>query len=402
MKRQLEVWAVALMIGHVTTACVVDGVDPDRTPVLAEGEQCGPGEVIQRIDGVWRCAADASSGLTLSDDASCADGDVIVRTGDGWACATASLPDPSTTPVSIAGACMPGQVVIRTESGWGCAAPFFPPVRRTPVLGEDEVCAAGDAVVRTSVGWGCSPVVTSVDVTVDDADECGPAGGRQVRVDVGGGEGTTFEVCNGMEGADGPPGPAGELSAAVYGYRARARISLPSSGVQLPQNNNDAQSLRFISNNDLSITALAGGAPGAALDVTCGNGMGSRPNCNQRREQLGVSFTPPTDGTYRICASFNHTVSGDSFLGAVVVFLWAVTNNGNQSIRVRGPIEQAHGIIADGIARVSAVHLCDQFELSGGGRQTLRLAHWQIGSIDLNEITGPFIVEIERLAPFAP
>ena len=139
--------AAALGLG----ACVVDGVDPERTPILPDGTVC---------------AADQ----------------VVVRSESGWRCGSLAGIDVSRTPVlAQSSPCQVGQIVVRSADGWRC----------------ESIGPTGGA---------------SVVVDVEAATGCTDAGGQRVSVQVSGESPVVFEVCNGAvgaAGADGMPGPTG-------------------------------------------------------------------------------------------------------------------------------------------------------------------------------------------------
>ena len=47
---------LAVVCAAATGACVVDGIDPDRTPVLKDGTACGANQLIVRTEAGWACA----------------------------------------------------------------------------------------------------------------------------------------------------------------------------------------------------------------------------------------------------------------------------------------------------------------------------------------------------------
>ncbi len=317
------------LIALAAIGCVVDGVDPDRTPVLADG---------------ITCAVD--------------------------------------------------QIIVRTPSGWRCSSTPAIDSARTPVLPETATCDPGQAVFRSSDGWRCENVATSdLSVAVEEATACGDGGGQRVTIGDPGGTNTSFEICNGAEGAAGVVGPPTEYR------RWFARGLIRPSGAELPLSVLPASSADPIypSDDGLALETLPGSAATADLRIPCVNGGPGEGDCGGRDEQLGISFAAPTAGLYRICAELNHELASVSPAPARTFFRLDETPDNSSQALTEGASQRAHGV--EDARQLIPIRLCDVFSASTAGRVTIRVALWQQGALDESLLVGSVLFDIERLPP---
>ena len=397
MFRYLGSKVAAAAAACVMVGCVVDGVDPDRTPVLTDNQQCETDEI-------------------------------LVRTSSGWACAALSSLEVATT-VDAA---------------------------RTPILNEGERCAPGEAVLQTETGWRCGGVGTSsLAVTLATPGSCGDAGGQRVELLVNG-RLSAFEVCNGPAGpqgatgsrgpagstgptgpagpsgprgpvgAIGPVGPVGPIGSTgpagptgptgppgpstppdLFGWRARAQILTLAGPVEAPTFPISASTPAFISDADLEVIELPGSSsPAPVLRIACATGAAGISTCDGPAEQIGFSFRIPSTGAFKVCAHFNHRITTSvSGVEGQVSFLLARTQNASVTINQRGRIENAHGITAAaGTSDLRGMSVCDRFGVTNpnASRMMIRLGYWLSGEVADSEIVGPVVFEVERLRPGGP
>ena len=351
--------AAALGLG----ACVVDGVDPERTPILPDGTVC---------------AADQ----------------VVVRSESGWRCGSLAGIDVSRTPVlAQSSPCQVGQIVVRSADGWRC----------------ESIGPTGGA---------------SVVVDVEAATGCTDAGGQRVSVQVSGESPVIFEVCDGAvgaagpagsagpqgpagpegpEGPIGPTGPTGPAGGAESGWRARATIQLRTDdAVTL------VGKLRYRATNPDYIvqssgprisTALPGSAPSEAELAHPLRGRCQprhRKLRRPRQNSMGISFVARVKrplSRLRRSSTTSCRTRLDCRFQARVFFIWIRTNDNGTSAIIEQRRSRAGSWCLGGISATQSgarLRVCDIIRRLRRPRSD-ESAPWRYGSratIDRSEIIG--------------
>jgi hypothetical protein len=103
----------------------------------------------------------------------------------------------------------------------------------------------------------------------------------------------------------------------------------------------------------------------AASGTTCGGGAS---------ESFGVAFTPPTTGTYEVCADFAHAVNISSSDAILHTFGWVRTATNSQTIDATGNGKIFTYTANATEANSNSIHTCGIFSgLTGGTEYGFRV-----------------------------
>lgn len=113
--------------------------------------------------------------------------------------------------------------------------------------------------------------------------------------------------------------------------------------------------------------------------------------CAAGDESVGVSFTIPYAGKYKVCGEFIHGFDLDASSALSTTFQWVETPNNAQTISQEGGSRMNDRLDSNsGISETHArpLHVCGEFTFTSSGQKTLRLFHENssTGTINSNSI----------------